>query len=89
MAYKLLIKDRRIWDKDCNVIPPKHLRLILGKIRALECDPWAENVQVKQLKQYALADFRLRVGEYRVLFDKDEDAKTILLYRVLHRSKLY
>lgn len=89
MAYKLFIADEKIWRKDCSRIPKEQLQQIIRKLRALEQDPWAENVQVKQLKNYELADFRLRIGEYRVLFDKDDDAKTITFLRVLHRSKLY
>ncbi len=89
MAYKLLIDDQRLWKKDCARIPPEQLRLILLKIRALEKDPWAGNIQVKQLKNYDTAEFRLRVGDYRVLFEKDEEIKTISLLRVLHRSKAY
>ncbi len=89
MAYKILIADERAWRKDCGKIPVGQLRHILQKIRALEQDPWAGNVHARQLKHYALADFRLRVGEYRVLFDKDEEKKEITLLKVLHRSKLY
>ncbi len=89
MAYKILIEDDRLWRKDCANIPHKTLRNILKKIQELHNDPWAGNVQAKQLKHYAIADFRLRVGEYRVLFDKHEETKTILLFRILHRAKLY
>lgn len=46
-------------------------------------------MQVKQLKNYEVADFRLRIGDERILFDRDELTKTIHLLRVLHRSKLY
>ncbi len=89
MAYNILIEDIRVWKKDCASIPRDRLQLVVRKIYALEKDPWANNVQVKQLKEYGIADFRLRVGDYRVLFNKDEDTKTIQLLRLLHRSKLY
>ena len=89
MAYEILIDDLRLWEKDCSVIPRTKLRIIVQKIAALAGDPCPENVHVAQLKHYALADFRLRVGDYRVLFNKDEESKTIHLLRVLDRSKLY
>ena len=89
MAYEIVIDDPRLWEKDCSVIPRKKLRVIVQKIAALSDDPWPENVHVRQLKHYAIADFRLRVGEYRVLFNKDDDGKKIHLLRVLDRSKLY
>ncbi len=89
MGYKVVIEDDRIWRKDCSKIPPEDLRKIIQKINNLTKDPWDDNVQVKQLKDYAVADFRLRVGNYRVLFNKNEDEKIILLLGVRHRSKLY
>ncbi len=89
MAYKVVIEDPHIWKKDCRAIPHDRLLHILRKIRGLAEDPWAPNIQVQQLKEYPLADFRLRIGDYRVLFDKDEETKTIMLFRVLHRSKSY
>ena len=89
MAYKLMLADERKWTKDCGAIQHERLRKILVMIRKLENDPWAGNIHVQQLKNYALADFRLCVSEYRVLFNKDEESKTIYLLRVLHRSKLY
>ena len=89
MAYKLLIADGRQWRKDCGIIPKRQLQLILRRIRGLAGDPWTEGVQAKKLQHYRVADFRLRVGEYRVLFNKYEDRKEIHLLRILHRSKLY
>jgi mRNA interferase RelE/StbE len=89
MGYNILIADERLWKKDCADVPAERLRQIFRKVRALEKDPWAGNVQVKQLKNFALADFRLRIGEHRVLFDKHEETKTITLFRLLHRSKSY
>ena len=89
MAYELLIDDMKIWRKDCSKIPPKHFRQILLKVRELEKEPWPENVNVKELVDYTLADFRLRSGDYRVLFDRNEELKQIKLLRVLNRSKLY
>lgn len=89
MAYKILIADGKIWRKDCGAIQKEQLLRILKAIRKLEKDPWDGNIQAKQLKHYKLADFRLRVGDYRVLFNKEEGEKSIVLLRVLHRSKLY
>jgi len=89
MSYKLFIYDERLWKKDCNKIPKKDLERIFGRIKSLEKDPWPKEVQIKQLHDFDVADFRLRVGSFRVLFNKDESSKTVYLLRVLHRSKLY
>jgi mRNA interferase RelE/StbE len=89
MAFKVLIADDRLWRKDCSRIPRDILQKILVKIRDLEQDPWPANIQVKCLKEYSIADFRLKVGEYRVLFKMNEEQKIVYLARVRHRSKLY
>src|SRR3989338_9895793 len=70
MGYRILIADDRLWKKNCAEIPKEELRKILLKIRDLEKDPWPENIKVKHLKDYPVAAFRLRVGNYRVLFNK-------------------
>lgn len=89
MKYRLIIADRRVWERDCDSIQRKDLDRIIARIRLLENHPLSPGVDVKKLQQYDAADFRLRVGDYRVLFNKDDDAREIHLLRVLHRSKLY
>ena len=89
MPYKLIIVDGKCWQKDCDAIDRTHMLRVLQAIKKLEKDPWDKNIQVKQLKNYELADYRLRIGNYRILFNKNDDVKTILLLRILHRSKLY
>lgn len=89
MGYKLVISNEKIWAKDCSKISRKFLEKIFFRIEQLENDPWTEDLQVKRLKNYKLADFRLRVGGYRVLLDRNISEKTIILYRILPRKSLY
>ena len=35
------------------------------------------------------ADFRLRVGDWRVLFDKDAQNGALIIIRILHRRESY
>lgn len=89
MSYTLVIYDEREWHKDCAKISKSILRNIVKRIAQLKKEPWPTHVHVKQLHGYPVADFRLRIGDYRVLFNKNDAAKTIYLLRILHRSKLY
>lgn len=89
MTYHVVIFDERIWNRDCKRIATKDLKKILKKIPQLQDWPVTEGIDVKALQSYDAADFRLRVGSYRVLFNKDDMLKAIYLLRVLHRSKLY
>ena len=89
MKYRLVIYDNRLWKRDCGKIPAKDMRRIIERIRELEEQPLRPGVDMKNLRNYEVADYRLRVGKYRVLFNIDDERREVLLLRVLHRSKLY
>lgn len=89
LTYRLVIFDERSWRRDCERVPKKQLDRIIQKVRLLGSWTVSDGLNVKALQHYDLADFRLRVGDYRILFNKNEDRREIHLLRVLHRSKLY
>lgn len=88
MIFKLLIADERLFDADCSKIGKRELTAIFDKLEELKTQGTL-HAQAKRLKNYPVADFRLRIGSYRVLFDCDLAKWEIVLFRVLHRSKLY
>jgi len=81
MEYKISFKPRA--RKDCNSIDKKILRLIFSKIELL-----SNNLQgdVKKLTNFT-PEYRLRVGDYRVLFETEKDE--IVIYRIMHRKEAY
>lgn len=81
MKYKIEFKPRSL--KDLRSINADDARKILVKIRAMEND-LAGNV--KRLTDFE-PQYRLRVGNYRVLFDVKSD--NIIIYRVKHRREAY
>lgn len=89
MNYKILIANEKTWMKDISQLSKKEQQTIIHKIQDLTNTPWPESVQVKKLKHHNLANFRLRIGHYRVLFDRDLFNKEIILYRILHQSCAY
>jgi len=52
--------------KNIDAKSQKKLKKEIEKLRF-----FPHSTQIKRLKSYPFADFRLRVGEYRVLFDVD------------------
>lgn len=44
---------------------------------------------VKSLKAFPFADYRKRIGPYRILFDIDLDEKLVKVYRIRHRKEVY
>jgi mRNA interferase RelE/StbE len=81
MEYKIKFKPKAI--RDCKSIGKKRLKLIFSKIELL-----SDNLQgdVKQLTNFT-QEYRLRVGDYRVLFETEKDE--IIIYRIMHRRAVY
>lgn len=88
MEYNIIFNDEKLLDKDFSNIPDKILKNIFSKIEKLS-KKWLDNSQVKKLNHYDLSDYRLRVWDYRILFDINNEHHEIIIFRVLHRSKLY
>jgi mRNA interferase RelE/StbE len=81
MMYHVEFKPRAI--KDLKALPAATQRRILARIEALQDDLAGD---VKKLTSFT-PEYRLRVGDYCVLFEVD-DAK-VIIYRILHRKDAY
>ena len=67
---------------------PKNIALnILTKIEALTFDPYAQNNNVKSLN--GISGFRLRVGDYRVLYQLDNNILHIHVLTIAPRGDVY
>ena len=62
-------------------------RMIVGKIDILAVDPFAPNNNVTALK--ATDGFRLRVGDWRVLYTLDKKARTMTIAAIVPRGGAY
>ncbi|MCY4588929.1 MAG: type II toxin-antitoxin system RelE/ParE family toxin [Bryobacterales bacterium] len=83
--FKVMItKDarRRLRGMSSNVE-----RAIVGKIDGLAADPFAPNHNVVALK--ATDGFRLRVGDWRVLYTLDTEARTMTIVAIVPRGEAY
>jgi mRNA interferase RelE/StbE len=81
MTREVRFKPRAI--KDLEHLPLSVRRRILAKVEALETDLQGD---VKRLTNFT-PEYRLRVGDYRVLFEIE--GSTIVVYRVRHRAEAY
>ena len=89
MDYNVIFNDQKLLDKDFSKIPYDFLKNIFDKIDYLSKNWLCKNSQIKKLNYYDLCDYRLRVWDYRILFNLDIENKEIIIFRILHRSKLY
>ena len=74
--------------KDISKIPKNELDNIFLRLEDLSINGLWKS-QIKRLNNYKLCDYRLRVWDYRILFNLNTEKQQIIIFRVLHRSKLY
>ncbi len=89
MATRLVIDDEKIWNKDIQKLSQKERKKLLDFFPSLEQNPWPQQLNIKKLQHYPYAEYRLKLGEYRLLFSIDKKTKEIILLRIRHRSELY
>jgi len=83
--YKVIYEKRVA--KDIEKIPHSDVVRIVEKIHALV---WEEQwLDIRKLKWYADDLYRLRVGNYRVIYEKRNNELIILVLQVGHRKEIY
>lgn len=81
--YAVLVIPRA--RKDLDELPSDRFRAVNDAILKLEREPRGHQT-VKLTKNEG---YRLRVGDYRVLYRIDDDAGRVYVYRVKHRREAY
>jgi mRNA interferase RelE/StbE len=84
-AYEVVFTDSAL--KSLQRYPKQDQRRILTRIEALAANPRAMR-NVKRLVEHDVA-YRLRVGDYRVLFDQDDIIRIIDVVDTLPRGRAY
>ena len=72
-------------EKSYKKIPREYQIIIKEKILRLEENPYSSGTI--KLLNYPVAQFRKRVGDYRILFDIEEDNKIIIIADVRRRTR--
>lgn len=73
--------------KALKAMPRTTARLIMGKVEALATAPMAPNNNVKKLTNHP--GYRLRVGDWRVVYLVHEKALLIAVVRIAPRGDVY
>jgi len=81
--YQIIIKPSA--QKDLDKLPIKELRKIISKLKLLEQNPRPIGIQ----KLSNDDGYRIRSGNYRVLFLINDKAGKIDIYRIKHRKDVY
>lgn len=84
MAYTVLLRPAA--ERDSQKLPTTIRSRVFTTLFALEQDPRPQGV----VKLTGSPDRRrLRVGDYRILFEIDDPAQTVLILRIAHRRDVY
>ena len=81
--YKIEIKKSA--SKEIEKLPKVILKRILNKIRSLGNEPRPSGCK----KLTADEKYRIRVGDYRILYSIEDNKLVVYIVKVGHRKKVY
>lgn len=83
MNYKIILKPSA--QKDLDKLPDKELIRIASRLEQLRINPRPIGVQKLSDEE----GYRLRSGNYRILFIINDKIKNIFIFRIKHRKDAY
>jgi len=81
-AYELILRPSV--EKDLRKIPAADLREILARMEALREAPPPGSVKLSGEEYY-----RVRQGDYRIIYEIEDDKLIVIVVRVGHRRDIY
>jgi len=82
-SYSLFLK--RSAAKDLEAVAAKDRRRIVDRIQALATEPRPPGVE----KLSGAEKYRVRQGDYRILYTIDDGANTVVVVKIRHRRDVY
>jgi mRNA interferase RelE/StbE len=82
-SYKVLI--RRSAADELGRLPKKDLRRIVKRIQGLETEPRPLGCE----KLSAQERYRIRQGDYRIVYSIVDDGRTVEIVKIGHRGEIY
>ena len=95
MSYEVVFPSERVereFEKALSKLPADYLSVVAEKVRSLSLNPRPEGKRYKKLKGEVvvaqfIAQYRLRIGPYRLLYDIDEARKKVILLKLVKRDE--
>lgn len=82
-SYEIRIKKSA--EKDLNLLNEKYFHSIIERIKLLKTNPLPNNVKKLRGSGY----YRIRSGDYRIIYEIDFNNRSIEVYSIVHRSVAY
>jgi len=83
-VYEVLLERRA--ERDLKRLPPEVFNRIVLEIKALAQTPRPPGCRKLEGSK---RDWRIRIADYRVLYEIDDQSKAIRVMRVRHRREVY
>lgn len=83
MNYQVIIP--KAVQKQLNKLSEEIRNRLISEIIVLQSNPRGKNC----LKMQNTLGFRLKIGDYRVLYDINDQSKIVTLRRIAHRRDVY
>ncbi|MCC6220852.1 MAG: type II toxin-antitoxin system RelE/ParE family toxin [Deltaproteobacteria bacterium] len=74
--------------KEFNKLPLKIQDRIVEALKVLSINPFSELLKIKKLKGQEQL-YRIRIGDYRVLYEVRRTALVVLVVKIGHRREVY
>lgn len=95
MGYEVVFPSERVersFHKALSKVPADYQAAIVTAVRSLAADPRPEGKRTKRLIGQIIvsrftAEYRLRIGPYRVLYDVDDQKKKVVLLKLAKRDE--
>ena len=95
MDYEVVFPSERVerlFQKTLEKIPTNYRTAIIAAVRSLKTNPRPDGKRTKKLIGELIvsrftAEYRLRVGPYRVLYDVDDQRKKVVLLKLAKRNE--
>ena len=85
MNYTVLLERQA--ENEFRNLPNQILKRIDKRLLALSGNPWPRGSA--KLKGKQAEGWRIKAGDYRILYTVDKAKKTIKVYRIKHRREAY
>lgn len=81
--YKIVIKPSAV--KELKKLPKKDVQRITAKIQTLANEPRPRGCEKLSVQE----KFRVRQGNYRIVYFVDDDDLTVQIFKIGHRRDVY
>jgi mRNA interferase RelE/StbE len=85
VRYRVLVESRA--ERELKALPREILARVDLKLQMLASNPRPRGV--RKLHWREGEGYRVRVGDYRILYQIDDASKIVRIYRIKHRREAY